>query len=176
MTIADFATVIGTLAVATGKELDNETVDVYFAALKDVPLETLQAATGRLVNSSRFFPSVGEIRASCDRVRAGKAFTTFIPPALPSGALRDDDPRLWYACTTCQDSGWASHWCPGSVNAQPKDHEVFQSIRPCGSHACARFGKQGYGHEFMVRCGCYHANRVIQERLASRKTYAETPA
>lgn len=165
--------VIGTLAVATGKELDDETTEVYFAALQDVPLDTLQAATGRLINSQKFFPSVGEIRAKCDHVVAGKAFSTFQIPALPAAPLADDDPRLWYACTTCQDSGWASDWCPGSVNAQPKHPEQFERIQHCGSGACARFGKNGYGHEAMRRCVCYATNPKIRERLAARTKYAE---
>lgn len=172
MTLIDFATTIGTLAVATGKELDDETSEVYFAALRDVPVETFQAAVGRLVNSSRFFPSVGEIRASCDVVRAREGFGTFTVPALPA-TLSEDDPRVWFACPTCQDTGMASHWCVGSINVQPKWPDQFQSIGTCGSHACARFGEKGYGHEFMKRCVCYLTNPRIRERLEARRKFTD---
>jgi hypothetical protein len=167
-----FRDVLNPLALATSKALDDDTWTVYHDGLKDVPLPTLQAAIGRLLTSEKWFPSVGEIRATCDRVRAGKGFATFTVPPLPSGALRDDDPRLWYACTTCQDSGWASHWCPGSVNAAPKHPEQFVSVRVCGSSACPRFGAKGYGHEFARRCVCYATNPKIQARLDSRRQYA----
>lgn len=176
MSLAEFGTILGTLAVATGRTMDDETIDVYFGSLKDVPVGTFQAAVGRLINSSKFFPSVGEIRASCDRVGAGKAFATFTVPALPSGAPRDDDPRVWYACVTCQDSGWASHWCPGSVNVPVPNPDMFIGINSCGSNACARFGVKGYGHEYVKRCLCFSTNPKIRERLEARRKYTETEA
>lgn len=172
MTITDFATVLGTLAVATNKELDDETIDVYFAALRDVPFDTLKAGVGRTMTSSRFFPSVGEIRRACDLENAGNWHKAAMP-ALPPAALPDDDPRVWYACVMCQDSGWASHWCTGSKHEQPKRAEAWVSIGACGSSACARFGSRGYGHEFMKRCVCYLTNPKIRERLEARRKFAE---
>jgi hypothetical protein len=172
MTLADFVIVLHTLAVATGKTLVDETVVVYFKALADVPLPTFQAAIGRLIQTERFFPAPGVIRAACDKVAPCTGFTTFTVPPL---ALTEDDPRLWHACASCQDTGWASHWCPGSVQAAAPIGFTWVSVRPCGSNACARFGTKGYGHEFVERCPCYTQNEVIRKRLAARKTYAEGP-
>jgi hypothetical protein len=176
MSREDFAVVLGTLAVATNKELDAETVEVYFAGLCDVPLETLQAGVRRVLNGARFFPSVGEIRASCDRVKAQGGFQPFTPPKQIAGTLRDDDPRLWYACPICHDEGWAPHWCVGSVNAQPRFPDSWQSIGTCGSYACAKFGAKGYGHHYVQRCKCVPTNERIRERLEARRQYAGEPS
>jgi hypothetical protein len=53
---------------------------------------------------------------------------------------------------------------------------MWNSIGSCGSNACARFGANGYGHEFMRRCACYRTNRAIRERLENRRTYTEQGA
>lgn len=167
---ADFHETVNPLAIATNRVLDDETWEVYHDKLKEVPLETLQKAVGRLTSSQKFFPSVGEIREACDLVRAGTGIPGYVVPA----PLADDDPRVWYACVTCQDSGWAPHWCVGSVHVEPKQPDQFQSIGTCGSHACARFGAKGYGHEFVKRCVCYATNPRIRERLEARRKYADT--
>jgi hypothetical protein len=173
MTLSAFLPVITTLAVATSKQLDDETIDTYFSHLKDVPIETLQEATGTLIKSAKFFPSVGEIRTSCDRVHDSSFQSFSVPAVAPGGLLENTDPRLWYACVTCQDSGWASYWCRGSVDASPRHPSQYLGERSCGSAACARLGPKGYGHEFMVRCACFPTNPTIVKRLAARKSYAD---
>lgn len=166
-----FQAVILPLAVATNRVLDDEALTVYHDGLQDVPMPTLQAAVGRLIASSRFFPTVGEIRAACDRLKA-RDWTPFSVPLPPKTLHSDDDPRSWYACPICQDSGWASHWCKGSINAEPPAALQFQSVGVCGSRACARFGERGYGHEYVRRCACYEHNPNIRARLEARKRYA----
>ncbi len=159
------------VAATGGKPLEDEAADAYFEGLQDVPLPTLQEAVGRLMRSERFFPSVADIRGACDRVR-GHTFETFTVPA-PSALLADDDPRLWYACVACQDSGWAPYWCVGSLQAQPARPDQYLTIGVCGSAACSRFGQKGYGHEFMRKCVCVATNPKIRERLESRRKFAE---
>jgi hypothetical protein len=170
VTMLELGDILAPLIAATGgKPLDSEAAGAYYDGLSDVPAPTLQAAVGRLMRSCKWFPSVGEIRATCDLVK-GRTFTTFTPP--PVTPLKDEDPRLWYACVVCQDSGWASHWCEGSVQKAAPAHHTFQSHERCGSNTCARFGRRGYGHEYMRRCVCYSTNPKIHERLEGRKQYA----
>lgn len=175
MTVIEFGQVVGALAVATGRTMDDETTDVYYAGLRDIPGDVLRAAVGRLVKSESFFPSVGRIRAACDLVGAGGLQRVSVP-ALPASPLADDDPRVWYFCPVCSDQGWASHWCPGSVGAAPGNPVLYLSVQACGSTACQRFRARGYGHEYVRRCSCYATNPQIRQRLESRRSYSEGTA
>lgn len=41
------------------------TTNIYFEHLKDIPIAVMEKAAARIVESSRFFPSVAEIREEC---------------------------------------------------------------------------------------------------------------
>jgi hypothetical protein len=170
-----FALLLGTLAVSKQRDIDDETLEVYWADLHSIPFPILQAAIGRLIQApGGWLPSIGDIRGACDRERPRSSVmlgTDDLRKLLPHVAtLPDDDPRTWHACSTCQDTGWAELWCPAPSNTPAPEAHTFVRIEPCGR--CRTLGANYPGHVYVQRCVCYATNRVIQERLAKRRKYA----
>lgn len=63
-----FAQVIAALAVATRGEIDDPTIELYFRALMDVPMNLLEAAAVELARDVVFFPRPAEWRVAVDRI------------------------------------------------------------------------------------------------------------
>lgn len=64
MTRKEFAAVLAYIAEGCGKSLTTAAAEVYFGLLKDLPLQALQVAAGRVLLEHRYatFPPVGLIR------------------------------------------------------------------------------------------------------------------
>lgn len=167
-----FATLMANLGIATKHELDPAEMDVYSAALSDIPLPTLAKAVNKLIRGSKWWPSVADIRTACDEVTARERSAAALPDAYIVPDDRDGEMRTFtmrfadgtsksmqmrvlpdghpalprYHCTACQDSGFED----------TKVHH-FGNIYPA-----------------LARCRCYDANPVIARRNAARVTYGET--
>ena len=58
----EYAEMIGVLLAAYGKQIDENTVNVYFEYLKDIPTGTLKNAVNTAIRTEEFFPSVATLR------------------------------------------------------------------------------------------------------------------
>jgi len=130
-----FARLITTLAIATNTKLDTPTIELYFRALMDVPIELLEVAAIPLVQAARFFPKVAEWRIACDKVLDARDHA-----ALGTGTqlqLGGDvgDGR----CPTCDGTGWvhieqecAREWrCHQYVQGAPHTHTHVKRCDEC---------------------------------------------
>src|SRR3546814_18692733 len=86
---------LGKLAIALPKaKIDDAEADarleIYWSALRDIPLPDLRTAYARLLKTSRFFPTIEEIRA----------------PAHPSSAMRSNKRMRTQRLITRHDRQW----------------------------------------------------------------------
>lgn len=66
VTLEEFTMVMSYLVSAyPGANISGPTTKVYFEHLKDIPFETMEKAAAKIVEGSRFFPTVAELREMC---------------------------------------------------------------------------------------------------------------
>lgn len=69
MTKSEFVAAMSYLISAyPAANISGATSNVYFEHLKDIPIATMEKAAARIVECSRFFPSVAEIREECQKI------------------------------------------------------------------------------------------------------------
>lgn len=140
MTTADMPTFLqafNRLAVALrlpAAEVDAPMKQIYFDALKDLPIEAVAGAVHGLVKTAGYgFPRTSEWHSVAERCRVELTLR-----ALP--AARE---QPWaFECQHCEDTGWAYHDCDGG--------------RVCGR------AKEHNPHTYATPCSCRDTNRTFQ--------------
>lgn len=126
-TDADFLKLYNRLCVAF-RELPDDTgvtQEVYFSALRDLPLIALAKGADALMRdtSMRFFPRVTDWREKAEHAYR----TSFEKAVQPS---RDE---AWhYECEACEDTGWNRYQCSGDSRCGRRfDHATHEYVTPC---------------------------------------------
>lgn len=138
---AEFLAVFNRLCVALRETQDDSgiTQSVYWDALKDLPIEALDAGAVALSREAgrRFFPTTAEWRTAAER-----AATDTLRKALH--APREEP---WHhECRECEDSGWLTAMsCPGDST--------------CGRRKAHR------PHEYTQACPCRLTNRTYRRNI-----------
>lgn len=133
-----FIAVFSRLCVALRESQDDTgiTQQVYFEALKDVPVAALEAGADLLMREQgrRFFPTTAEWRTAAERARESQ-FRSAV------GQARTDPWR--HECHDCEDTGWVRGLtCPGDAR-------------------CGRDRKH-MPHDYTMACPCRPTNRTYQ--------------
>lgn len=134
MTEREFGNVFATLAIQL-RWMDADVVAVksYYEALKDLPLEAVQASAAEIARTgyldekgehrTRFFPTSADWRTV-----AQKATVDVFRKALP--AVRDEPWRV--ECEACDDTGWELFECTGDAFCgRQKTHAAHTFVRVC---------------------------------------------
>lgn len=130
MTLAQFSETFALLAVQLrATDTDEATIRGYYEALKDSPLEAVQAGARAFSREPgrRFFPTTAEwIQVARD------ASVESLRKALP--AARDEPWR--YDCEPCSDTGWEPFRCAGDASCgRVKPHLAHDYVRICPCRA-----------------------------------------
>ena len=127
-----FARLITTLAVATNaKDVDTPTIELYFRALMDVPIELLEAAVVPMVQSARFFPKVAEWRLACDKVLDARQAQLTAGNQLQLGGDVGDG-----RCPSCDDTGWV-HF-EQECAREWRCHQYVEGEEPAHTHTAVK--------------------------------------
>lgn len=115
-------------------EVDGAMQQTYFDALRDLPIEAVDAAVLILSRTAGYgFPRTPEWHQVAEQQRVEQTLR-----ALPPGR---DEP--WhFECPHCEDTGWEERSCDGS--------------RMCGR------SKEHPAHTFATACSCRDTNRTFQ--------------
>ena len=138
----EFLQLFSRLCVALRESQDDTgiTQEVYWEALRDVPLAALEAGARALMRESgrKWFPTTAEWRTAAG-VAQTEHLRTAVTPSRPSpGAVECDD---------CRDTGWRTGLtCPGDAT--------------CGRTSAHR------SHEFAVPCRCRLTNGTYRRHIA----------
>lgn len=153
-----FAACIAALALATRGELDDPTIELYFRALEDVPIDLLEAAVVELARTATWFPRPAEWRQAVDTIldRTDRVRDALGPARGPDGQLLlPGDVGGPWRCPDCDGSGW------------------IQVQNPCERTGCFGPGKDRGPHTHPAVQRCTNA-QCAQERtsaLARRRRY-----
>lgn len=187
MTLHDsprFFAALARLAVLHRVQVDKAMGRVYFEALTDVPIDTLESALDYLTrHAGDFFPKTEEIRAVCNDVEETRVrMQPETPPqqsqfaleasqadhvektiALPSGPMtvKVAVGVSGSLCDRCDDSGWKQICAcenPGTCSGRDGDH-------------CAQYRNGGVRLP-VQRCECHTTNPEILRRRAGEKAAA----
>jgi hypothetical protein len=126
-TDAEFLAIFNRLAVAFREAQDDSgiTQGVYFEALHDLPMATLESGAVALMRESgqRFFPTTVEWRAAAEAAQI----------AHLKQAVRPARAEPWRVdCEACQDTGWTTYDCDGSpLCGRAKTHHAHAYVQPC---------------------------------------------
>ena len=124
----DFLRIFNRLCVALREPQDDSGVkaDVYFDALKDLPLKSLEDGAGRIIREPgrKWFPTTAEWRGAALEAQE-LAFRAAVQPATREKPWVDE-------CEACNDTGWAYQFCPGDVSCRrPRTHAAHDYVRVC---------------------------------------------
>ncbi len=130
---AEFLAVFNRLCVALRESQDESgiTQQVYWEALKDLPLKALELGAGNLMREKgrRFFPSTAEWREA-----------SYVADAtLRNAELKRTEP--WHdECRDCEDTGWVLGLeCDGGMTCgRPNKHRPHSYTIPCPCRATNR--------------------------------------
>ena len=136
-TNATFLRVFNRLCVALREPQDDSgaTQGVYFDALKDLPLDALEAGARALMTEPgrRFFPTTAEWRTAAEKAHAVQL----------RKAVEPEPDRGWsLECSHCEDTGWELFRCTGNAE-------------------CGRANNHA-PHDFVRVCSCRPTNRTFQ--------------
>ncbi len=139
---AEFLAVFNRLCVALREPQDDTgiTQGVYFDALKDLPLDVLDAGAQALSRETgrRFFPTTAEWRTAAQRVEQERERRRIEPTSGQTNVWRHE-------CHSCEDTGWVMDLTCSGIE---------------GSSACGRKRKH-HAHSYAVSCGCRATNRTF---------------
>lgn len=126
MTLAQFSQTFALLAVQLrATDTDELTIRGYYEALKDAPLEMIQASARAFAQEPgrKFFPTTAEWFQV-----AHESSVAALRKRLP--AARETP---WhYDCAHCDDTGWEPFSCPGDVTCgRDRPHAPHAYVRPC---------------------------------------------
>jgi len=153
-----FAACIAALAVATRGELDDPTIELYFRALEDVPIDLLEAASIELARTAQWFPRPAEWRRAVDIILDRGAQ---VRDAL--GPARGADGQLLlpgatggpWQCPECDGTGW-----------RPVD-------TPCEKTGCFGPGRDRgpHTHTAVTRCTNEQCAQTRADAAARKRRY-----
>jgi hypothetical protein len=149
-----FAQAFNRMAVALrlpAAEVDPAMQQIYFDALKDLPVAAVVGAVGGLTQSAGYgFPRTSEWHSVAERCRIEQTLK-----ALPSSGREEP----WHhECPHCEDTGWEIRECDGSH-------------RQCGR------AKEHQAHSYASACSCRNTNATYARHHRvprGRETYAES--
>jgi hypothetical protein len=118
------------LATAFDRPMADARIDLYCAALSDLPLELLADACATAIRECRFLPRVAELRFLADRLRSERA---------PKKQLKPIDAKGQRAvlCPRCDDTGWQWHIIPNGPPCETSLEAVVNDARYVSPCACA---------------------------------------
>lgn len=150
----EFMRMLGTVAVTLGVEVDEPTLELYYRALRDVPIALLRRASVDLARTSRFMPKPAEFRIAVDKIldKRGQAALHGATQAQLPGDVGE------FRCEACGNTG-------------------FVSIeKPCDrGEKCAKL-KPGHTHTFATRCTDTACVQMRQRRAEQRRRYSRAGA
>jgi len=125
----NFCQLLNFAALATNKDLKSkESIAFYFEVLSDLPFAQVAQAIKKIVQASKFFPTVAEIRetaAGRPEDGAARAWDVAIKAAASIGignSVRFEDPRTQYAIARM--GGWRQ-LCNLKIDNQPFERKIF---------------------------------------------------
>ena len=86
-----FAALMEQLGIVYGKEMDELILRAYWAALKDVPIDSLEASVQAHIATEQWFPKPCELRGNASKSLAIMAWDSVIAAAESVGAYRRVD-------------------------------------------------------------------------------------
>ena len=122
-----FAQAFNRLAVALrlpSHEVDPAMQQIYFDALKELPISAVVGAVGGLAKTAGYgFPRTSEWYSVAERVRVELTLK-----ALPAGREQP-----WqHECPHCEDTGWEYRDCHGDrICGRSKEHTPHKFVTPC---------------------------------------------
>lgn len=170
---------LGRMVVLKGMPGDS---DVYWDALRDIPLDAIRAAVQHAVKTRAWFPTPAEVRHDCDAARPPRA--VMVPPTsrlVPRDGTRTEIIRNPFGgapitvqvtqeyvphCDRCGDTGMVKFWCGRVVSTR----WPWLSVQ-----RCQRRNEHGE-HDWAGPCACVDTNPVIVRRKeAQRERYSQDP-
>ena len=135
----EFLVIYNRLCVALREQQDETgtTQNVYFDAIKDIPIKSLEDGAGALARERgrKFFPTTAEWRTAALQAQE-QVFRATTQPARVHPWVNE--------CEACEDTGWVYHDCLGDSN------------QTCGRKQPHR------PHPYVVVCTCRPNNRTYQ--------------
>lgn len=137
--VQQFGVALASIAAAHSRDLDKFTVNVWYRALRDVPLDRLQQATVLLVNGE-FFPKPLEWREAVDTLIAAEADAYRLSPPtdvpqLVAGPVTPAEP--YFDCNVCEDTCWELMVCDAgtreAIYPKAPDRVRYRLTCECGS-------------------------------------------
>lgn len=152
----------------------------HWEALKDLPMDVLEAAVTLAQRTRVDFPTPVELRRDADQAMPQRLDVAVLDRTeelpepvdlgtLPTGKTLPPATRIWhYYCEICNDSGRQSFWC-GAGRRQP-----WLVIQECGAFNCKKIkaGHPEYGHEWVQACPCAGSNPAVLRRREQDAKYA----
>lgn len=133
-----FARTMAAVAVATRTELDEPMMELYFAALEDIPMELVEAGSIEVVKGIKYWPTVAEWRLAVDAVLEARQRLIPAGQLALAGPVSVDE----YRCEECDNTGWAERDFECQRHAcRPKDTEpdtihTHHGVVPCTDQVC----------------------------------------
>jgi hypothetical protein len=130
----EFLQIFNRLCVALRDPGDDSgvTQQIYFDALKDLPIPAIDMGAANLMRESgrRFFPTTAEWRSAAELAH----------DALLRKALTPGRSEPWkHDCAACEDTGWVQGLsCPESPCGREKAHQPHTYVRACPCRATNR--------------------------------------
>jgi hypothetical protein len=118
------------LATAFDRPLADARIDLYSAALSDLPFELLADACATAIRECRFFPRVAELRLIADRLRNERAPRKLLTPIDTKG-------QRAVLCPRCDDTGWQWHLTANGPPCETSLEAVEKNARYVSQCACA---------------------------------------
>lgn len=183
---AAFGKALGTVAVAFSRDLDDATIDLYFKALREIPLELIQKATADIVKFEERWPTPAKWRVIVDDVqeRLGadeqKALAERQQKLLPAPVF-DTVTNEWvqtYHCYKCKDTGWRPDCgCDADQMVTIMDlvhAENLKGLGTCKVHGPRRRHELDYPRS-VYPCECRPTNPVWQQKYPTTKPKYSRP-
>jgi hypothetical protein len=164
-----FAGILGFVAVAASKELDGPTIDVFFKALGDIPLDLIRRASPIVIRDhTDRWPSIPIWRRCCDEVASKEASdlkqmqVDRARKLLPGVVDESGDYVPTFVCGLCRDTGWRPDCgCSVSNLYTVMDHPQsdLQKLGQCRRHGGREQNGTMYRRAFEP-CDCRNDNPV----------------
>jgi hypothetical protein len=167
MTLAVFESEMSRLS---GLKFAPATMQTHWEALRNLPVELLQAAVTKAQDECSEFPSPKMLKIFADQVRPRVIpipqepdWSTPLPTpkqiVVPKVGTIIPVTREWsYYCDECSDMGMRSYWCDDA----PSPRYPWLQLARCGR----RGGPEAahYAHEWADKCPCAATNPAVLRR------------
>jgi hypothetical protein len=157
MTRADvprFGTIIAALSLATRGDVDEPTIELYFRALIDVPINLLDQAAVELAATAKWMPKPAEWREAVDALLDRRQRLQALGPstqlALP-GEVGE------YRCEDCDNTG-----------------RVSVEVVCEKGESCGRYKVQPHSHSYSRRCDNRYCVEARNQKAAAARRYARS--